>query len=279
MTSRVGDIGLGTTYERFALNAWLAHLLDNYPFLSVLEGPGDGMTGIPGLNSLIFGRRGLDVAIVLADEEAVHLARRGWRSQECLKYARFLRAADGRIPVTAEQFDLVWNFNRLPFSAPQELIAEMVRTSRRYVLLCAPNRYSYGFLARRLHHRLTGKPWSYGNIDVMNVKTVVNLLSEFDMQILETTWLDAPWWPDIIDISEFVTDLAPFLSGVLKKRGASTYFWNPEHLPYFDAVAYPEVHERIHNLFFIERSGADWLKPVFAHHFGVFAVKRGKSDV
>ena len=278
MTCQTLDIGLGTTYERFALNAWLAQLADRYPLRTVLEGPGDGITGIPGLNSLPFGRRGIEVVVVLEGGTAVELARRGWRSQGCVGRVQFLCATDGRFPCAANRFDLVWNFNRLPFFDPQALIAEMARVSRRYVLLFVPSQRNYGFLARRLHHRLTGKPWPYGNTDVMELGKVVGLLSELGLQVLETVLLDAPWWPDIIDISEFVADLLPFLSGLVPQRGPSAYRWDPEHLPYFDPEIYPGVHERIRRLFFIERSRVDWLKRCFAHHFGVLAAKQGATD-
>lgn len=286
MAQQAFDLGLGTTYERFALNAWLAQLIGKYDFRTVLEGPGDGMTGIPGLNSLIFGRQGVEVALVLGDATAVELARRGWRSQGCLGRARFLCSPDGRIPVRANQFDLVWNFNRLPFFDPRALIAEMARVSRRYVLLFVPSRHSYGFLARRLHHRLTRQSWPYGNTDVMELGKIVDLLSELDLRVLETVLLDAPWWPDIIDVSEFITDLFPFLSRLLPERcpesaegrGPSAYRWDSEHLPYFDPETYTEVHQRIRRLFFIERSRVHWFKRIFAHHFGVLAVKQGTTD-
>ena len=90
--------------------------------------------------------------------------------------------------------------------------------------------------------------------------------------------MDVPWWPDIIDISEFVSELLPFLASRLVGKRPSSYRWEPDSLPYFDSEAYPEVHQRIERLFFIEQSRMDWIKRLFAHHFGILAVKRGAVD-
>jgi hypothetical protein len=277
-TIREIDLGLGTTYERFAIYRWLERLIDRHPIRDVLEGPGDGVAGISGINSVPLARRGAKVTVALRDRREIALARRVWEAQDCLAQGSFVCANGLPLPFTSRRFDLVWNFNRLPFFNPQAMIAEMARISRRYVLLMAPSRHNYGFLARRVHHRLTGRPWHYGDIDVMEPGKVIDLLAQFELQALEAVLLDAPWWPDIIDLSEFVTDLLPFLSGRLKGKRPSSYRWEPDNLPYFDARVYPEVHRRIDRLSFIEGSRAHWIKRFFAHHFGVLAVKREAID-
>ncbi len=276
MVSRRCDVGLGTTYERFALNAWLTQLVDEYPIRTALEGPGDGMSGIPGLNSLVLGRRGIEVTVVLQDSTVIELARRGWRSQGCLERVRFSCSPDGHLPVAAERFDLVWNFNRLPFFEPGALIAEMVRVSRRYVALVVPNRRNYGFPARRLYHRRTGQPWPYGDTAVMDPGTVRGLLERAGLRVLEVRWLDVAWWPDILDPAAWLTAMLPGIGGLLSGRLSlddrrDGYRWEAEKLPYFDPATYADLHRRMHRLGWMERRWPALLQMPFAHHFAVLA--------
>jgi hypothetical protein len=273
MTHKAYDIGLGTTYERFALNAWLMQSMGEYPLRTVLEGPGDGMAGILGLNSLVFGRQRIRVVVVLEDMMAIDLARKGWRSQHCLDCVQFLCSPGGRIPIAADQFDLVWNFNRLPFYDPRALVVEMVRLSRRYVALVVPNRRNYGFPARRLYHRRTRLPWPHGNTAVMDPGTVRGLLEEAGLRVLEVRWLDVPWWPDILDPTEWFSAMVPGARRLLSHDQRDRYCRGPEDLPYFDPLAYADLHQRMHRLGWLERVLPALLQVPFAHHFAVLAVK------
>jgi hypothetical protein len=271
------DLGLGTTYERFAVYRWLADLASSYSIQAALEGPGDGIAGIPGLNSLPFGRQGIDVLVVLEDEAALELSRRGWQSQGCIERARFLCSPGDRLPAADGRFDLVWNFNRLPFCEPRALIADMVRVSRRYVALVVPNRWNYGFPARRLYHRRTGLPWPYGDASVMDRHTVRNLLHEAGLRVLEMRWLDVPWWPDVIDLREWLAEMIPGVRRIISPEKTNEYSWTPEYLPYFDPVTHADLHRRIHRLSWLEQIRPAALQIPFAHHFAVIAEK-GDGD-
>jgi hypothetical protein len=269
------DTGLGTTYERFALYGWLDKLCDTHAIQTVLEGPDDGMTGIPGLNSLVFGRRGCAVTVALEQPAAIALARRAWQSQGCAARVQFLRSSGWRLPVADSQFDLVWNFNRLPFCPPRQLIAEMARVARRYVLLGVPNRANYGFLARQISHWLTRAPWPYGDSSVMDRRAVARLLAAHGLRVVSTAFVDVPWWPDIIDIRQFALDLLPFLAGALPQKGPPALCWGPEDLPYFAPERYAALHQRMRRLAFIERLPSERLRQPFAHHFMILAATAG----
>lgn len=269
------DRGLGTTYERFALYRWLTDIADRYPIDTVMEGPGDGMAGIPGLNSLPFGLRGIDVLVVLESEAALEGSRRGWQSQGCLDRVRFLCSPAGHLPVSAARFDFVWNFNRLPFLEPQALLAEMDRVSRRYVALVVPNRRNYGFPARRLYHRRTGQPWPYGDASVMDPPRVRGLLASAQLRVLEMRWLDVAWWPDIIDPRAWLAAMVPGVNRFLPREREGGYAWAPERLPYFDPLTYADLHRRMRRLSWLEQMRPAFLQIPFAHHFAVLAEKEG----
>jgi hypothetical protein len=106
------DTGLGTTYERWALNRLLLRLQREFGFESVLEGPGDGMTGISGINSLVLGLRGLPVAILLPHFGKISFAKKVWDYHAPDAAVKFLDYYDGsKLPFPNRAYNLVWNFN------------------------------------------------------------------------------------------------------------------------------------------------------------------------
>ncbi len=267
------DYGLGTTFERFAIYRWLEHVADRYPVRTVLEGPGDGVAGIPGIHSIPLAQRGCEVTVALGDPAEVALAQRAWTALGCRAQGDFVCVRGLSLPFPFRRFDLVWNFNRLPFLEPQLLVAEMARLSRRYVALVVPNRRNYGFPARWLYHRRTRFPWPYGNTVVMDPSTVRGLFEQVGLRILEVRWLDVPWWPDIIDPAAWLAAMVPGAGRLFSSTWRDGYCWGPEDLPYFDSVAYADLYRRMHRLGWMERRWPSLLQIPFAHHFAVLAMR------
>jgi hypothetical protein len=279
------DRGLGTTFERFSIYRWLESVTQRFPEIeTVVEGPGDGMAGIPGIHGLALARQGCRVTVVLDNIRAIAAARRAWRAQELLEWVSFVHAPGPTLPLPDQSADLVWNFNRLPFQAPTALLAELTRLSRRYVALVVPNRTNYGFPARRLYHRRTGEPWLYGETQVMSPKFVESMLQKNGLTLREWRWIDVAWWPDIIDPVAWLEAMAPGagpLGHWIRQRFTRNtsdqdatvnggYRWTPETLPYFDP-AQDALRQRMEALAFLER----WPIPKrwFAHHFAVLMEK------
>lgn len=266
------DRGLGTTFERFAVYRWLEYVANYCAIHTVLEGPGDGVAGIPGIHSISLARRGCEVTVALGGTAEIALAERAWAAQSCLAQVDFARVDGFTLPFPASCFDLVWNFNRLSFLNPQALVAEMVRLSRRYVALVVPNRRNYGFPARRLYHHRTGLPWPYGDTKVMDPSAVRTLLKQAGLRVLEVRWLDVPWWPDIIDPAARLKAMIPEMGRLFSRaQGDGGYHWEPECLSYFDPVAHADLHQRIERLSRMERTWPSLLQMIFAHHFAVLA--------
>jgi len=272
------DLGLGTTFERIAIYGWLESVASRYAIHTVLEGPGDGVAGIPGIHGIPLAQKGCCVTVALDNPAEAALARRAWAAQGRLDQGDFICAQGLPLPLPSGSFDLVWNFNRLPFLDPQLLVAEMARLSRRYVALVVPNRRNYGFPARRLFHARTGLPWPYGNTTVMHPGAVRRLLEQAGLWVLETRWLDVPWWPDIIDPVAWLKAMIPGASRLLaRNQRDGGYRWEPEDLPYFDQAAYADLHRRMRRLSWMERTWPSLLQMPFAHHFAVLAVREDTS--
>ena len=275
------DTGLGTVYERFALNNLLRRISAEREIQSVLEGPHDGMTGIAGLNSVVFALEGARVTVVLASQQAANLALEAWRAAGCDSRARFFVSPSGELDFPADSFDLVWNFNVLPRSPDAAAtIQAMAEVSRRYVLIFVPNRANYGFWLHRWQHRVAKEPWDHGDVALMDGQALERAMTAQGLRVLDTWLVDVPWWPDIADPGKLITDFFPFLKSVADgARPERRYKWDVHHLPYFDERGYPEVHARMRRLSFIERSRWMPIKRLFAHHVGVLAEKPGGTVI
>ncbi len=269
------DTGLGTVYERFALNSLLCQIAAEREIKSVLEGPHDGMTGIAGLNSIVLALGGAQVTVVLESQQHVDLAMQAWQAVRGDSRASFVVSASGSLDFPADSFDLVWNFNVLPRSPDVAVtIRAMAAVTRRYVLAFVPNRANYSFGFHRWQHRVAKEPWDHGDVALMDGQALERVMTAQGLRVLDTWLVDVPWWPDIADPGKLLTDFFPFLQPVANEaRPERRYKWDVRHLPYFDEKAYPEVHARMKRLGFIERSRWMPIKRLFAHHVGVLAEK------
>lgn len=277
------DTGLGTTYERWALNRYLKRLQTETRLQTVLEGPGDGMTGINGLNSLMLGLLGVRVSLVLpgsaalpTEGERARLTRETWKThapQAVLEIADL--DEQGQLPYESESFDLAWNFNVMTRQAnPETALAELVRVSRRYILIFVPNRLNYGFGLHRFHHRVAAEPWDHGRVDLMSPHPWTEMFRRQGLRVIETIWLDCPWWPDIVDPGQLIADFFPPLKSLARQaRPENRFAWLPDALPYYQPDSFPDVHQRMNHLAYFENSRLVWLKQRFAHHVGVLAEK------
>jgi hypothetical protein len=270
------DTGLGTTYERHALNRLLSRLAQKLEIQTVLEGPFDGMTGIAGLNSLILARHGAQVCVVLPSQAAADLAAQAWTANGCGSRGRFIVSSEPTLNFDDDSFDLVWSFNVLSrLENRDHILHEMLRVSRRYVLFFVPNRRNYSFWLHRLHHRVAEEPWDHGPVELLVPEPWQRRLEGWGLRVHEPMWVDVPWWPDIVDPGQLIQDFFPFLKSLARKaKPDNRYVWDAENLPYFKPSQYPDIHAQMERLSFIENSRSLTLKRLFAHHVGILAEKQ-----
>jgi hypothetical protein len=268
------DTGLGTTYERWSLNRVLQHIHKQTGLRSVFEGPGDGMTGISGINSLILGRDGAQVSLLLPQADRAAFAQEVWSMHAPAAALRVLTEWDGvTLPFEDDAFDLAWNFNVIQRARdPAAMLDELCRISRQWVLACVPNRCNYGFLLHRLHHRIAKEPWDHGRIDLMQPKVWRRWFAERGWRVREIIWLDCPWWPDIVDAGQMLADFFPFMRRwAHRARPARHFRWSAAALPYYEPDTYAEIHQRMNRLAGFENSRLGFVRRSFAHHVGVLA--------
>jgi hypothetical protein len=154
------------------------------------------------------------------------------------------------------------------------VLTEMARVCRTGVLICVPNRYNYSFGLHRLHHRVASDPWDHGDIGLMQSRRWKQYFKQLGFQDIKVDYVDCPWWPDIVDVSELIADFFPFLGSTAEKvKPESRYLWKPDGLPYYDGEAFASVHQAMERLAYFEKTPVKFVKRLFAHHTAVWARK------
>jgi hypothetical protein len=100
------------------------------------------------------------------------------------------------------------------------------------------------------------------------------MLAGLGLLVQETAWVDCPWWPDIVDFGQLLSDFFPPLKRFSRgARPENRMVWPAFELPYYRPQDYPQVHRQMSRLATFENSRWTWLKRRFAHHVGVLGCR------
>ncbi|MBI4774829.1 MAG: class I SAM-dependent methyltransferase [Deltaproteobacteria bacterium] len=247
------DEGLGTVYERHRLWDLLDSIHASYGLSRVLEAPVRGMSGIAGINTVPLAQK--DVAVVLADMEwgVLDAARRSWIA---LGRRPVLVRTGESLPFRSKSFDLAFNFNGLwHWPDPGRLLKELVRVSRKVVLLVLPNLTQAGYLWARFgwnrsffkrHQAL------WGSADLVRKN-----LYRSGVRLVREGVMDCPPWPDT---GLAVSRLFPRSDANAMRR------WRWSSLDYLLGKD-PAQKKWVERLGFVENSNLPLrLKSLWAHH-------------
>ena len=186
--------GFGVDYERFALGKLFGRLAKRYHITEVLEMPALGAKAMPSIYSLGWAMAGCQVTLLNGKEPA----RSAWERLGLADKVRFLSCEDlTHTPFDENSFDLVWNFAHFPTcDAPDRVLHEMRRVSRRYVSAVSVNRYNPGFLIHRLVHRYTKIPWTHGDTAFNLPGEMKRFFTASGLRLVRVGVVDCPPWPD-----------------------------------------------------------------------------------
>ncbi len=273
------DTGLGSAYERVVIYRLIERWIAAHPVRTAMEGVFDGMAGIPGLHLIPAARAGATVTVVSPTEE---LAATVHGVYAYLGLTDRLRPVVSREWPANESADLVMIFNALAFVP--DWPAFLRRTAshcRRHLIISTTNPSCYGaFLCRGL--RAIGlKARETELFDHASTRTVDREIQGFGT-IVERSYVDAPWWPDL-----FVKPGDSLISGTLRslpRRRDTTprpsarslrHTYGPDFYPYFGR----DERERLLVRDILRQPNADCsparvLAPVFAHHRMLLAAVR-----
>ena len=257
--------GLGSTYGSYIKNEFFSKFVDRHNIKTVLEYPIDPYYEIAGTGSLIFAVKGCNVTLLSPFEERLEKAKQLWNEYGLSAYLKTVKSDLTTAPFGSAKFDLVWNeyviqnleadFN----TKPADCIREMVRISRKFVLIITSNRLNYGFPIHKASCLLRGSKSKFGSSRWMKGKPIRNILTELGIKKIEEGMIDIPPFPSF-----------DALGFVRKVRGAFTKPEKPLEAKKSDA----DVIKMLEKYSFIERSSLpNILKIFFAHAVYVLGEK------
>jgi hypothetical protein len=191
------DLGLGTAYERVAIYKLFDRWAEGKRVETAMEGPLDGMAGIPGLHLLGFARRGVQVTVCLPDDHALERVRTLYRRQGVEERLSTYRLAADAIPTGP--VDVLVSYNALPYLADwRPYLARLLAADARWFFLVVSSPHSYGTYLRRAQRLLRGE----NVVDLFDHEathpSVIEPEIEKHGRILSHDYLDCPWWPDFL---------------------------------------------------------------------------------
>ncbi|HJL16679.1 MAG TPA: class I SAM-dependent methyltransferase [Sandaracinaceae bacterium LLY-WYZ-13_1] len=269
------DVGLGTAYERWAVYRLLARWARPVP-RTALEGPLDGMAGMPGLHLLGLARRGTRVTVAHPSEDALARVRTVYRRAGLEARLRTVRSAEP----PAGPFEAVVAFNVAPLVHDwRGWLDRLLRRATRFAVVVATHPGSYGaWLRRGLRHlepRAERAPELFEH-EACRPEVMRRALARGGRGVVDERWVDCPWWPDL-----FVSAGETLGGATLRRlrgssRGGARTRWDagPEAFPFAprdDPAALRRARRR-HPHFEDAPAGlARW----FAHHRAYLVAPRG----
>lgn len=243
------DRGLGTAYERYCFYQLVDRWASELGVESALEGPVDGMAGVPGVHCVGLARRGVPVvSAVLSDAQA--------RVTRAIYERAGARGAGVRVVSAAHaselpKADLVIAYHALSLVDDwRSYLATMAKLARRALVVTTVNPRNWGVATVRWVGRVRRAagfetPAEWGT-DVL----APELWSLG--RVREHTYFDCPWWPDLlVSAGQSLTSRAGQLlfakkadaplTDVEKKAAlAAKYVYGAERWPYFGGEGWHE---------------------------------------
>ena len=186
--------GFGVTYDRMMMSELHKILTQKYNLRSALEIPSFGAKAAPSLYSLGFARMGVDVTVVDFDENM----RKYWESLNLLDRLTIEKQQDYyNTNFENNSFDIAWNFVTFSYLEDTEaVLKEMVRTSKKYILIISCNNFQLGYPWHRVLHKIWNIEWNHGDTYYNYAWNLKKSLRKHGCKIAEYGTIDSPPWPD-----------------------------------------------------------------------------------
>jgi nucleoside-diphosphate-sugar epimerase len=258
------DEGLGTVYERFALDRVLESAIERTGATSVLHAPAFGMLGVPGLDAILLARRGIRVGLLDFDQERFDYARSLWSEFGLPAETHLVPSPD---PATwpdqlPAEYDLVFSFAALWwFEDPWAVLAAQARWARKGLLVCVPNRNVFMRMRSLLWHR---DLFHDLNEEALDPAAIARAAESWGFSPVEEGLFDIPPFPDT---SVPLANVLRLARGSRKKDGgpADQGAWSWSILPFLRGED-PGLEERVQRLVPFERHMPSAVAPHLAHH-------------
>jgi hypothetical protein len=186
--------GFGVTYDRFVMSRQQRLLTQKYDLKSVLESPSYGAKAAGSLYSLGYALSGCEVTLVNPEKETLGF----WQEIEVQDKLKYIENADyNNLPFANDSFDITWNFVTFTnLDDQREWLNEMIRVTKRYIMVISCNNFQLGYPWHRMIHFLWKFPWNHGNTYYNSIWNVKKFFKNTGLRIVEHGAIDTPPWPD-----------------------------------------------------------------------------------
>ncbi|MFH0818721.1 MAG: class I SAM-dependent methyltransferase [Patescibacteria group bacterium] len=264
------DEGIGTVYERIVIDEYFRLIQDKYQIKTVLENPADGVTGVPGINSLEFARhRQAKVTLCNPSQLMIDGAKVVWEKEKLMHLVEFIKCEIDKLPFADNTFDLAWNYCMFErFADPNVIVNELKRVSNKYVMVMTQNRHNLGTLVHWAYHKYHKLEWDHGSAKQMTFKAILKSFKENDLEVLETGTIDTPPWLDTWDMP-----LRGELKSLLGKIGMK-WEWKNDGQETAPTEKSSKKSGLIKFSVWIEKNLPNWFARSQTHHYYVLARKK-----
>jgi hypothetical protein len=226
------DVGLGTAYERWAIYRLLERWVPSPP-VTALEGPLDGMAGMPGLHLLPLARQGTRVTVVVPTPEALARVRTIYAN------AGAADRLDGRVGTRvppAERYEVVLGFNFAHETGDwRGHLDRLAGAATRRLIVFATHPGSYGAWIRRGLRRVEpgGRRPELFDHEACRTTVLRPALARHGRVIAER-YVDCPWWPDLfVSAGQTLAGATMTRLGAGRRgEGGTRFDWGPSSFPF-----------------------------------------------
>ncbi len=254
------DEGLGTVYERFALDDVLADAVEQLGATSVLHAPAFGMMGFPGLDCVTLARSGVRVGLLDYDADRLAAVHNQWLELGLKPETHLVESAD---PATwpdqlPTRYDLAFSFAALWwFEDAEGVLAAQARWADKGILCCVPNKNIFMRMRALLWHR---NMFKQVNEQALDQRLVTTAGASAGMEKVGTGLFDIPPFPDT---SVPLAKVLRARRGQTAAEGDEAWAWSI--LPFLRGED-PGMKDRVARLSRWERYLPAPMAPGLAHH-------------
>ncbi len=188
------DYGLGTAYERYHFYRLLDQWATKYGIESVLEGPVDGMAGVPGVHGVGLASRGVAVTSVVRSDAQATVSRAIYAG--CGARADVRVMSDLADIETLPASDLVIAYHAISFVDDwPSYVQRLAKKAKKALVITVCNPQNWGVSALNWVTKARGIT-GMEPPDEWQTRTLAPVLWQLG-QVKEHAYFDCPWWPDL----------------------------------------------------------------------------------
>jgi hypothetical protein len=194
------DRGLGSAYERYHFYQLVARWAESFGIKSLLEGPRDGMAGVPGVHGVGVARQGIPVLSVVRSREQAEVTRAVYERTGATTFE--VRTLEG--PLDTDDFapvralpphDMVIAYHALETRDWRPYLRALGRLARKILVVTTCNPHNWGVTIVRSVATLRGVR-GLAAPDAWRTEILAPELWEIG-RVKSHVYFDAPWWPDL----------------------------------------------------------------------------------